>query len=131
MLPQYISSGLKSIQGSMKSPLPTRRALYVPSVLMEKIHFIGTRCCPSYVAMMRQLCVRNFSNSVSMALRHSGIVMASSYDLGIRGSLIVRKHRRLMKSQCVFSKTRKLNSAWSIWPCLICVLSFNARLYQY
>ena len=81
--------------------------------------------------MMRQLCVRNFSSSVSMALRHSGIVIASSYDLGIRGSLIIMKQRCLMKSQSVFSKARKLNSAWSIWPCLIFVLSFNARLYQY
>ena len=77
------------------------------------------------------VCVRNFSSSVSMALRHSGIIMASSYDLGIRGSLIIMKQRRLMKSQCVFSKTRKLNSAWSICPRLILVLSFNARLHQY
>ena len=38
---------------------------------------------------------------------------------------------RLMDSQCVFSKTRKLNSAWSICPRLIFVLSFNTRLYQY
>ena len=53
------------------------------------------------------------------------------YDLGIRGSLIIMKQSRLMNSQCFFSKTRKLNSAWSFWPRLIFVLSFEARLYQY
>ena len=80
------------------------------------------------MAMMRQLCVRNFSSSISMTL---GIFMASSYDLGIRGSLIIMIQSRLMNSQCFFSKIRKLNSAWSFWPRLIFVLSFEARSYQY
>ena len=45
-LPQYVLLGLKSMNGIIKTPRPKKRALNVPSVLIVKVHIIGTRCWP-------------------------------------------------------------------------------------
>ena len=53
-LPQYTASGSKSTSGVIISPRPTKRAYFVPSVLILKSHIIGTRCCSVYGTISRQ-----------------------------------------------------------------------------
>ena len=80
-----------------------RRALYVPSVLMENIHFIGTRCWPSKCISSKQLCFLNFSSSTQIAVFHMRIRMALSYEEGTRGSLTSMYSICFIQSWCMVS----------------------------
>lgn len=59
----------------MRSPLPTRCALKIPSVMIEEIDFIETWHWLLYSVKTRQLLSLNFSSSIDMALDADGILV--------------------------------------------------------